>query len=464
MPVSRRTAVSRSTEATVRSRRRTSARAASTSSSGSTSSRATAATSLSTPLRRSSWARARRASPLPGCRDCTQVRANASSSTRPPSSKRSRSRPASSSGTPLRASFVASSARLRACPVSWSSRILRPTASWWAAGPWACSSGVEAAASQASTPSWTSPGTRGLEVDPGRLHLDRGVHVDLRPDAELLEDPLLELVGEVGVVAQEVAGVLLALPELVALVGVPGAGLPDEPRLDTDVDQAALAADALAVHDVELRLLERRGHLVLHDLDAGAVADHVLAVLQRLDPAHVEAHRGVELQRLATGGGLGRAEHHADLLAQLVDEDHRGAGVAQGTGHLAQRLAHQPRLEADVAVAHLALDLGAGHERGDRVDHDQVERAGADQHVGDLKRLLTGVRLGDQQGVGVDAEVLGVVGVERVLGVDERDDAAGALGVGHRVQGNRRLAGGLRTVDLHHATAREATEAQRDVE
>ena len=141
-----------------------------------------------------------------------------------------------------------------------------------------------------------------------------------------------------------------------------------------------------------------------------------------------------------------------------------GAGVVERTGHLAQRLAHQPGLEADVAVAHLALDLGPGHQRGHRVDDDQVERAGADQHVGDLERLLTGVGLGDQQRVGVDAEVLGVVGVERVLGVDERHDAAGALGVGHRVQGDGRLAGGLRAVDLHHPAAREAAEAERDVE
>src|SRR3954464_9313095 len=46
------------------------------------------------------------------------------------------------------------------------------------------------------------------------------------------------------------------------------------------------------------------------------------------------ADKGVELVRGATGRGLGRAEHHADLLAQLVDEDHRGAGAVEGTGHL----------------------------------------------------------------------------------------------------------------------------------
>ena len=139
-------------------------------------------------------------------------------------------------------------------------------------------------------------------------------------------------------------------------------------------------------------------------------------------------------------------------------------GVVERAGHLAQGLAHQAGLEADVAVAHLALDLGARHQRRHRVDDDQVERAGADQHVGDLERLLAGVGLADQQRVGVDTERLGVVGVERMLGVDERHDAPGALGVGHRVQGDRRLAGRLRPVDLHDPAARQAAQAERDVE
>src|SRR5690606_11051886 len=61
----------------------------------------------------------------------------------------------------------------------------------------------------------------------GRPRVDRrgsrGVRrrVHLRADAQLLLDTLLDLVGEVGVVAQERAGVLLALTELVALVGEP---------------------------------------------------------------------------------------------------------------------------------------------------------------------------------------------------------------------------------------------------
>ena len=78
-----------------------------------------------------------------------------------------------------------------------------------------------------------------------------------------------------------------------------------------------------AVHDVELDLLEGRGDLVLDHLHAGLVADHFVAVLDRADAADVEAHRGIEFQRIAAGGGFRIAEHDADLHADLVDEDAR---------------------------------------------------------------------------------------------------------------------------------------------
>src|SRR5262249_62221389 len=88
-----------------------------------------------------------------------------------------------------------------------------------------------------------------------------GVSVEARADAELLLDPLLDLVGQVRVVPQEVASVLLTLAELVALVGVPGARLAHDPLFHAEVDQAAFAADPDAVEDVELGHLERRGQL-----------------------------------------------------------------------------------------------------------------------------------------------------------------------------------------------------------
>src|SRR5699024_12102457 len=62
---------------------------------------------------------------------------------------------------------------------------------------------------------------------------------------------------------------------------------------------------------------------------AGAVSNSVGAILKRLDPAHIDPHRGVELQRLTTGGGFRTAEEDADLLPQLVDEDRRGSGRSE---------------------------------------------------------------------------------------------------------------------------------------
>jgi hypothetical protein len=76
-----------------------------------------------------------------------------------------------------------------------------------------------------------------------------------------------------------------------------------------------------------------------------------------------------------------------------------------------------------VAVAHVPLDLGLGDEGRDRVDDDDVDRAGADEHVGDLERLLAVVGLRDEELVRLDAELARVGRVERVLGVDERRDS-----------------------------------------
>ena len=87
-----------------------------------------------------------------------------------------------------------------------------------------------------------------------------------------------------------------------------------------------------------------------------------------------------------------------------------------------------------MAVTHVAFDFRARNEGGDGVDDDDVEGAGADEHVHDFQGLLAGVRLGDQERVGVDAELGGVFGIEGVLGVDEGGDAAVALRVGDGVR------------------------------
>ena len=275
---------------------------------------------------------------------------------------------------------------------------------------------------------------------------------------------LADLEHHVDVLGEERLHVLPALAELLTLVGEPGARLLDDAEIHGDVEQRALTADALAVHDVELGLLERRRGLVLHDLHPHAVADRLGAVLDRLDAPDVEPDRRVELQRPAARRGLRRAEHHADLLPQLVDEDRDRARLVEVAGELAQRLAHQPGLQAHVAVAHLALDLGPGHERGHGVDDEHVERTRPDQHVGDLETLLTRVGLADQQVVDVHADRPAVDRVHGVLGVDVGARAAVALGLGDHVHRERRLARRLRAEDLDDPSPRQAADPEREVE
>ena len=225
---------------------------------------------------------------------------------------------------------------------------------------------------------------------------------------------------------------------------------------------AGRTGDGELEEPVGAAVVEPADHLLGHDgADLGIVGQHLDR--QALVDDLADLLLGAVGQR--DPGAIGEAaEEDADLLAELVDEDGGGLGLGDRAGELAEGLAHETGLEADVGVAHLALDLGPGDQGGHGVDHDDVDGARADQHVGDLEGLLAGVRLGDQQLVGVDAEVAGVGHVQGVLGVDEGGDAAGLLGLGDDVQGEGGLARGLGTVDLDHAAPRHPADAEGQVE
>src|SRR3954452_11870079 len=277
-------------------------------------------------------------------------------------------------------------------------------------------------------------------------------------------EPQQHLLRHVRMLPQERGRVLPALSEPLLLEAEVRARLLHDLALDRRVEDRPFPGDPGPVDDVELGLLERGRDLVLHHLHAHAVAVGFDAVLQRLDSADVEPDRGVELQRPPARRRLRIAEHDADLLAQLVCEQADRVGAVERARQLAQGLTHQPCLQADVGVAHLALDLGLRRQRRDRVDRDHIERTGADQQLGDLERLLAGIRLRDEQIVDVDPDPLGVRGVHRVLGVDEGADPAAALGLGDHVVDKRGLARRLRAEDLDDAAARQPADPEREVE
>ena len=110
---------------------------------------------------------------------------------------------------------------------------------------------------------------------------------------------------------------------------------------------------------------------------------------------------------------------------------------------LAERLRHQPGLQPYVGVAHVAFEFCPGHESGDTVHDDNVHGAAAHEVLDDLQGLLTGVRLGDEERVHLDAALRGVGGVQCVLSVYVsggaaltlrfRDDVAAERGLSRRL-------------------------------
>ena len=117
-----------------------------------------------------------------------------------------------------------------------------------------------------------------------------------------------------------------------------------------------------------------------------------------------------------------------------------------------------------MGVAHLALDLGLRHERRHGVDGDDVDGAGAHEELADLERLLARIGLRDEEIVDVDADPPRVLGIHRVLGVDEGTDAPTPLRLRDHVVDERRLARRLRPEHLHHAAPRQPADSERHVE
>ena len=115
-------------------------------------------------------------------------------------------------------------------------------------------------------------------------------------------------------------------------------------------------------------------------------------------------------------------------------------------------------------VPHLPFDLRPGNERRHGVDHDDVDGARPDHHVGDLQPLFAVVGLRHQQLVNVHAQGTSICGIERVLGVDEDGDASVLLGLRDDVKTNRGLARSLRAEDLDDPTPRDPPDPERHVE
>src|SRR5262249_36025312 len=144
-----------------------------------------------------------------------------------------------------------------------------------------------------------------------------------------------------------------SLAELDLAIREPAPDAIENAVLEGQVDDITFETDPFVPQHVEFGLPEGRGELVLDDLDFHANADGRFTVLERAQPADVHSTRTVELEGPPAGGRFGATEHHPDLLADLIDEDHAGLGFGNGARQFAHRLAHHSGLQPNVRVADL---------------------------------------------------------------------------------------------------------------
>ena len=161
-------------------------------------------------------------------------------------------------------------------------------------------------------------------------------------------------------IQNELLRVLPSLTDPFILVGVERTGLLDEIHFYTEVKNLSPHRDTLSIEHVNHAGAERRCNLILHNFDLRPVSDDFLTLLERIALSDVNPDRGIEFQCLAAGRGLRIAVEYPNLLAQLVDEDDYGVGFADHRGEFPEGLAHQPGLQANVTVSHVALDLSLG--------------------------------------------------------------------------------------------------------
>ena len=183
-------------------------------------------------------------------------------------------------------------------------------------------------------------------------------------------------------------------------------------------------------------------------------------MLHCADTADIQTHGGVEFQCITASGGFRVAKHYANLHANLVNKHHQRIGVFHITGNFTQRLAHQAGLQTHVGVAHLAFNFRFRYQGGHGIHDNHVHGTGTYQHVGDFQRLLTGIRLGNDQIVHVHTQLFRVIRVQRVLRVHKGTGGAFFLGLGNHAQGQGGFTRGFRAVDFHDPPLRQPANTQ----
>jgi hypothetical protein len=183
------------------------------------------------------------------------------------------------------------------------------------------------------------------------------------------------------------------------------------------VAETAVPIATLGVEDPQLRPSSRRPVAAAGDRGFGPLADDVATQPDPRLPLELQPEPGRFGDRgRQTAGETGWLER---------DEERLGASGERG--------------EATQPVGDLGgCRAGSGRRAWRKVDHEDVHRAGGEEHPRDRQALVEGLGGEDDEPVETDATSGGLDRVEGAGEVEPGDDRAVGLGLGHEPEGERR--------------------------
>ena len=146
----------------------------------------------------------------------------------------------------------------------------------------------------------------------------------------------------------------------VTFMGVPRPCLLDDTLLYSELQNLTRSVNTSSVQNLKFSLPKRRRDFIFHHFHPGFVANDFIALFHGTNSPYIESYGGVKLQRITTRSGFGRAEHHTDFHSDLIDKNHHGVGLFYVASHFSQRLTHEPSLQSNMRVPHIALDFRSG--------------------------------------------------------------------------------------------------------
>src|SRR5579864_4078415 len=99
----------------------------------------------------------------------------------------------------------------------------------------------------------------------------------------------------------------------------------------------------------------RARQLVFHNFNSRLRADDDISIFKQTRFSNIETNRSEKLECAASGSRLGATEHHANLFADLINENQNSMGLIGDACEFTHRLGHQTRLEAHLRITHITL-------------------------------------------------------------------------------------------------------------